>query len=179
MHVKYLADTCILSETSRSKPHPGVKRWLTITRYVALPVGALVEFEQGIAMREQDNPRKFAELSQWRDDLITSGISFVDTDLRVALQYGRMRACPELKNLWYPKPELEIQRGGQDIHIAAAAIVNGYVVATANVDDFMLIHRHFPLPGLYNPKEDAWHVMPKGIAHESRDTFPVPGRASG
>lgn len=160
MEMKFLADTCILSETSKREPDRRVVLWIAVTPYVAVPVGAWVEFEQGIAMKKDINPKRYAELCEWRDGLLASGVRFVDTDHRVASKYGQMRACRHLKTLWYPKPELEVQRGGQDLHVAAAAIVNGYCVATSNVADFLLIHEHFPLPGLYDPKTETWHVRP-------------------
>lgn len=166
MPVKFLSDTCILSITSKKKPDPVVVDWLSSVEHLAIPMGALVEFEQGIHMAKEAEPDKHQRLLRWLDDLLATGIKLLDTDMRVALQYGEMRASKALKQLWYPKPELEVQRGGQDIHIAAAAIAHGYCVATDNVSDFMLIHRHFKLPGLYNPKTNTWHVLPNGETFE-------------
>lgn len=164
MHIRYVLDTCIVSASSKREPDPVVVDWMRCVEYAAIPMGALVEFEQGIYMCKDKEPHKFERLMQWRIDLLNTGITLLETDARVALQYGRMRACKPLKSLWYPNPQMEVQRGGQDIHIAATAIVNGYCVATFNVDDFMLIHQWFELPGLYNPKTDTWHVTPRGMA---------------
>lgn len=172
MQVRFLLDTCILSETSKRKPDRRVVRWIARTTHVAVPMGAWVEFEQGIEMKRESDPPRFAELSKWRNDLICTGIRFVDTDFRVAIQYGRMRACRELKNLWYPDPKREIQKGGQDIHIAAAAIINGYCIATGNVSDFLLIHEHFPLPGLFDPTTFTWHVRPSGPSPDGPSLTP-------
>lgn len=156
----FLGDTCILSITSKKKPDPLVVGWINRVDYLAIPMGALVEFEQGIYMKKDSDPVNFERLMQWREELLATGIRLLDTDYRVALKYGEMRACKALKQLWYPQPERVVQRGGQDIHIAATAITYGYCVATDNVSDFMLIHQHFELPGLYNPKTDTWYVTP-------------------
>jgi hypothetical protein len=32
------------------------------------------------------------------------------------------------------------------------------VIATMDVDDFLLIHRCHALPGVYNPAEDKWYA---------------------
>ena len=163
MSERFLGDTCILSTTSKKNPDPFVAGWLGNVEHLAIPMGALVEFEQGIHMIRESDPPNYQRLLRWREELLETGILLLETDVRVALKYGEMRASKELKQLWYPKPELAVQRGGQDIHIAAAAIVHGYVVATDNVDDFLLIHAHFKLPGLYNPKTDTWHVTPGAV----------------
>jgi predicted nucleic acid-binding protein len=155
---QFLLDTCVVSETSKEKPNPRVVRWIRITPRIAIPMGAMVEFEQGIQMKKETNPSKFAALVVWRDELLAMGIPFVDTDYKVAMKFGEMRACKQLKNLWMPNPELQVQRGGQDLHIAAAAIVFNASVATMNISDFMLIHQHFPLPGLFDPTTGVWHV---------------------
>jgi hypothetical protein len=44
--------------------------------------------------------------------------------------------------------------------IAAIAISRRAAVATGDVDDFLAIHRHFALPGLYDPFTGEWHVRP-------------------
>jgi toxin FitB len=165
---RFLGDTCILSTSSKKKPDPFVVAWIATVEHLAIPMGALVEFEQGIQMIRESDPPNYHRLLRWRDDLLATGIMLLATDAPVALKYGEMRASRELKTLWYPKPELQVQRGGQDIHIAAAAIVHGYVIATDNVDDFLLIHEYFKLPGLYNPKTNTWHVLPGGATSEVR-----------
>jgi predicted nucleic acid-binding protein len=172
--VRFLGDTCILSTTSKQKPDPVIVKWISTVDHLALPMGALVEFEQGIYMAKETEPHKYERLLQWRVELLATGIMLLDTDYRVALKYGEMRACRKLKGLWYPDPKLEVQRGGQDLHIAAAAIAHGYCVATDNVDDFLLIHQWFKLPGLYNPKTDIWHVEPNGLQVEITALPPGP-----
>ena len=42
--------------------------------------------------------------------------------------------------------------------IAATAMAQYLVVVTGNVDDFLLIGKAFPLPGLFNPFDGHWAV---------------------
>jgi toxin FitB len=37
-------------------------------------------------------------------------------------------------------------------------LVHRAIVATRNIDDFLLIDRHFSLPGLFDPWTGIWHV---------------------
>ncbi len=49
---------------------------------------------------------------------------------------------------------------GADLAIASIATAQNAVVVTGNASDFVLIHDHFPLRGLYDPFEDKWLVKP-------------------
>jgi hypothetical protein len=67
---------------------------------------------------------------------------------------------PELSRFWMDPGDEPKMRFGCDPEIAATAIVHGLPVASTDVGDFLKIHRHFPLPGLYCPIGGRWHVEP-------------------
>lgn len=57
-------------------------------------------------------------------------------------------------------PGAKKTKTGADLAIASIAIAHNAVVTTGNGSDFLLIHQHFPLPGLYDPFEGKWLVKP-------------------
>jgi toxin FitB len=75
---------------------------------------------------------------------------------------GRMYAIPALKSFFTSSPRARQAKTGADLAIAAIAIARQAVVATSNVADFCVIHRHFALPGLLNLLTGEWHVPPAG-----------------
>jgi hypothetical protein len=83
-----------------------------------------------------------------------------------------------LHDLWATSPVAKKPTLGQDLSIAAVAIIMGAPIATINVKDFMKIHRFFPLPGLYNPAIDRWFICPKGSALPYRRDVPRSSEAS-
>jgi toxin FitB len=158
MGITYLLDTCVLSELSKKRPDLVTVAWLESVTNVAIPMGAVIEIERGIRLREFTSPERAAEIRQWFQELLRKNLLFAPTDDRVARLLGAMLSCPELKQLWVPDPKSREPRCGQDLHIAAAAIAFGYCIATYDIDDFMLIDRFYPLVGLYHPREDRWYV---------------------
>ena len=160
MHTGYILDTNVLSQSSKRERDEIVCAWMATVRNASIPMGALIEFAQGIAMARSRNPIRAAELQDWLDGLLATDITLVQTNKDIALLYGEMRVCGPLKHLWQSNPSMAVPRGGNDMYIAAAAIITERYVATLDVADFLSIHEHFPLPGLYNPREDKWHVSP-------------------
>lgn len=71
-----------------------------------------------------------------------------------------MNEAPPLRNFLVHPPDSKKTKTGADLAIAAMAVAHQAALATANSDDFLLIHEHFPLPGLYNPLLEEWIVDP-------------------
>ena len=159
MSIGYALDTSVLSETSKLKPNIDVVFWIARLRRAVIPIGVITEFEQGIHLRAKYDLQGAIRLLEWLEGLLATGIKVAETDTRVARKYGEMRACKSIRHLDIPNQDSD-KLGGQDLHIAATAIEHKLVVATLNIRDFLLIHRRFPLPGLYDPKADHWYVYP-------------------
>jgi toxin FitB len=81
-------------------------------------------------------------------------------DTEAAVLPGRMNETPALRNLLVHDPGAKKTKTGADLAIASIAITHRAVVTTGNCSDFLFIHRHFPLPGLYDPFHGKWVIKP-------------------
>ncbi|WP_374370729.1 PIN domain-containing protein [Dongia sp.] len=158
----FLLDTDIVSNTRKAKPHPKLLGWLGTVPPDTLAISAMTvfELEAGISqLRAGGNAAKAEEISLWLDGLIASGsLPVLPIDHQVARLYGRMFATPGLKNFLWSAPESKQPKSGGDLILSATAIVHGAVIATNNARDFLAIHLHFPLPGIYLPFSDEWLI---------------------
>lgn len=163
----YLLDTNIISNF-RKRPHPNLVAWLDGVSNDEIAVSAITIFEiqAGIAM--VCDRSKATEIQGWLDGLILSGqTSIVAFDAEVARIYAHMFTTPALKNFLLPDARNPKPKSGADLIIAATAIVHDAVVVTANTNDFLRIHDHFPLPGLYDPFAREWRVDPRVLRKPS------------
>jgi len=123
--VRYLLDTCVISELVRSRPDPGVVDWVRRQdgEDLHLSVLTLGEIERGIARLPASSRR--AALEKWlHEDLarrFTQRLHPVDEE--VARAWGRVQA------------ELEIS--GRPM-----AAVDGLISATARVHELVLVTRN-------------------------------------
>ncbi|WP_245512521.1 PIN domain-containing protein [Rhizobium leguminosarum] len=163
MKTAFLLDTCVISETALPRPRASVIDFLATADNYFIPAGALMELQMGITKVCATNPIKAVKLSAWYHQLVQAGIPIIETDREVSETWGVLSADPRLQRLTQggngKKP-----RGGQDLHIAAAALVRRLPIATMNVSDFMLIHECYPLPGIYDPLADQWHTRMEPLA---------------
>ena len=125
--MKYLLDTCIISETSRPRPDARVMEWIESVDESDLFVPAVVfgELRKGVE-RRNDDPKKLA-LTRWLDDCRE-----IYGDRIVPFDY-------EVSNLW-GKEVANLQRAGKtppviDSQIAATALCHGMTLVTRNVRD--------------------------------------------
>ena len=154
----FLIDTCVLSETSKVRPHPNVVRFVEQANNLAIPLGALVEIHLGIARLCSRSPGKAIRLSAWYHELLAVGIPIAQTTTEVAEVWGVLAADARLQGLLVSRESSKKSRLGQDLHIAAAALVHRMSIATFNVKDFLLIDSCYPLPGIYDPLTNIWHA---------------------
>lgn len=164
MSLGFLLDTCVLSETSRRNPHPAVVRFIESAENLMLPVAVVMEFQMGITEISYKDPVRAVRLAAWYQRLAASGLPVIDTNTEVAEVWGVLAADPRLRNLFVANARAQRPRAGQDLHIAAVALVHRVAIATMNVKDFTLINRFYPLPGIYNPMEDSWHARIEPIS---------------
>ena len=125
--MKYLLDTCVVSETRAKKPNAAVMKWLSRqdpgTLYIsAVSIG---EIKNGICLL--GDTRKARELSKWLDELETSfGPRVLSVNVTVAECWGRILA--ESSRAGAPRPAV-------DALIAATARVGNLVLVTRNERD--------------------------------------------
>ncbi|WP_173931663.1 hypothetical protein [Chelativorans sp. Marseille-P2723] len=158
----FILDTCVLSNLKLKYPDLNLVRWIdNQARAISLPFSAVFEIQRGITMLEGTNPEKASELSSWLDDILASDIPFLEMDARITRLYARMTCVPALRHLCVPALNAKRLKLGQDLAIAATAIVKDAPVATMNTKDFLRIHRYFTLPGLFNPQQERWLIPPR------------------
>ena len=126
--MKYLLDTCVISELVKKAPTPSVVTWLNgidETNFY-LSVLTLGELQKGIS-KLPDSARK-DELQTWiESDLVARFESrILDLDLETALAWGRMQGVAEQNGTRLPV---------MDSLIAASAAARSLVVVTRNTKD--------------------------------------------
>ncbi len=166
METAFLLDTSVLSEAALNQPRESVIEFFRTAAKYYIPAGALMELQMGITKVCATNPIKAVKLSAWYHDLVRSGVPIIETDREISETWGVLAADPRLQRLAPVNPDIRSkkQRGGQDLHIAAAALVHRLPIATMNVSDFMLINECYPLPGVYDPLNDVWHVRMEALS---------------
>jgi predicted nucleic acid-binding protein len=126
--VKYLLDTCLVSELVKKEPNPAVVSWLDEQdeHKLFLSVLNLGELQKGIS-KLPDGTRK-NELQAWVAlDLVERFTGrILEIDLETALCWGRLQGEAEQAGEKLPV---------MDSLIAASASAHGLVVVTRNVRD--------------------------------------------
>jgi predicted nucleic acid-binding protein len=126
--VKYLLDTCLISELVKKEPNPAVVNWLDgqDEQKLFLSVLNLGELQKGIS-KLPDGAKK-DELQAWVAlDLVERFTGrILEIDLETALSWGRLQGEAEQAGEKLPV---------MDSLIAATAAAHGLVVVTRNVKD--------------------------------------------
>jgi predicted nucleic acid-binding protein len=157
----YILDTDVLSELARNSGHGALKAWVRDQPNHSLMItfSVFLEIHRGIERLRESNPPKACQLEEWFERLVASDqFVIADMNVRSAKIYAKMTLMPALRFLWTTTPGSKYPKQGQDLAIAAMAIFHDVPVVTRNHKDFLIIHNHFPLPGLYNPATDTWHI---------------------
>ena len=126
--MKYLLDTCLLSELAKKEPHPGVLQWLDHCDEgrMYLSVLTLGEIMKGIARLPEGAKKE--RLQSWisNDLAIRFGHRILDVDLEVAWAWGLLLGEAEKQGVILPVV---------DSLIAVTANVHNLIVVTRNVAD--------------------------------------------
>jgi predicted nucleic acid-binding protein len=157
-----LLDTDIVSLMGRVKPPPGLRPWLLRVgiHRLALCYPVIAELLRGAHLKVKDDPQRALFITNWVDELISMAFPFPEMTTAVATVYAEMTSVPALRHMWTVQRGQKSNRLGHDLMISAVAIAHGMPILTANVDDFVEINEHFPLPGLYHPMEAQWYLEP-------------------
>jgi toxin FitB len=126
--VRYLVDTCIISELVRKRPHKGVVAWVRRQDEPALFLSVLTfgEIEKGIAKLE-DGARK-EQLRNWVDHDLRRrfGGRVLPFDYEAACRWGRISGAAERAGSRIPVV---------DGMLAATALIHGLTLVTRNATD--------------------------------------------
>lgn len=128
--MKFLLDTCVLSELVKTQPEPSVLAWINARKEAELHVAAmtLAELQRGVARLPAS--RRKNELADWLDKL------------RVGFA-GRVYSFTSETAAYWGEMCARVEAGGRsmaafDSIIAATAIEHGLALATRNERDFAM-----------------------------------------
>ena len=123
--MRYLLDTCVISEVSKKRPSAKVLTWLDTQEELTLflSVITLGELQKGVSKLPVS--RKRGRLQQWIEQDLTRRFSgrILAVDLEVAMRWGVITATAEQQGR--PVPVL-------DGLLAATALVVGLILVTRN-----------------------------------------------
>lgn len=127
--MKYLLDTCILSEAIKRKPDPNVMQWLESCTEEDVYISSLTlgELHKGILRLQDQTRKKLLEFWLLNELLRRFAGRVLDVDTEVALSWGKQLAESEQKGLTLP---------AIDSLIAATAQKHGLIMVTRNTRDF-------------------------------------------
>lgn len=127
--MKYLLDTCIISELVAKQPNPRVLEWVDSIDPdgVYLSVITIGEITRGIE-RLSHSKRK-QELNDWLENelLIRFQENLIELDAEILMRWGKLTAHLEAKGKTIP---------AIDALIAASALEKDLILVTRNVSDF-------------------------------------------
>ena len=126
--MKYLVDTCVISEIVKPCPNKSLLEWLrdTPSDRLYLSVLTIGEIRKGIA--KLPSSKKKANLSEWLNTLIEDyKDQILPVDLIVSENWGEMQSSAEKKGLSLPTI---------DGLIASIARTHNLVLVTRNESDF-------------------------------------------
>jgi len=127
--MKYLLDTCVISEIVRKQPDRNVLKWLAKVDQdnLFLSVITIGEIEKGVAKLAESSRKK--KISEWlHDDLIIRFQKHIlPIDTKVMIVWGKQLALLEQKGRTLP---------AIDSMIAATAISHELILVTRNINGF-------------------------------------------
>lgn len=126
--MKYLIDTCVISETQKPTPDRNVLAWFASVRESDLCFSAVVfgEIEKGIELLS--NGSRKAKLVKWLESCHARyRAQILPFDSSVAREWGRLAAKLQKKGMTKPVADLQI---------AATALCHNLTLVTRNTKDF-------------------------------------------
>ena len=142
--MKYLLDTCVISEMVRPQPNPQAINWLRQQSELDLYVSVLTFGEIDKGVEKAVDPERKKKLLLWLETDLRQrfGNRVVAIDLAVATMWGRVQGVCEKKGQGMP---------AIDSLIAVSALVNNCTVVTRNTGD--MVHSG---AALLNPWQDKF-----------------------
>lgn len=127
--MKYLLDTDVLSQYTKSRPDLRVDAWIERTDDSELYLSAFTLAELSFVIQSLAPGKKRTRLEDWfEDDLYMQFFRrIIFFDLEIAARYGSLMARARRSGF---------SPGVMDTLIAATALANGMIVATLNRKDF-------------------------------------------
>jgi len=129
--MKYLLDTCVVSEMIKKSPDNNVIKWLNSIddQNIYLSVITFGEIQKGISKLK--NSKKKDKLRNWFDNILSKKFEnrIVNISNIISKTWGHILGLSELAGKKLPVI---------DTLIASSALVNNYTLVTRNTKDFQL-----------------------------------------
>ena len=139
--MKYLIDTCVISELIKNKPNENVVNWITSADEQDLFLSTLTFGEIYKGIEKISNISKKTKLSQWIEHDLKERFKtrILPIDISVAITWGKIQGSAELEGK--PMPAI-------DGLIAATGLAYNLTIVTRNISDMQQSK-----VGLLNPWE--------------------------
>jgi predicted nucleic acid-binding protein len=126
--MKYLLDTCVISEIIRPKPSTKVTKWVKQEDESNFFISILTIGELHKGIEKLDESRRKEELHNWVDNDLKERFwtRIIDIDLQTAMTWGKIQGMAE--RIGKPMPAI-------DSLIAATGIAHHLTVVTRNISD--------------------------------------------
>lgn len=137
--MRYLLDTCFLSELRKPRPNKGVTDWLNQVneQYLYISCVSICEIQKGIS--QLSDPIYQQNLTRWLDDILLPWFEdkIIPVDSQLARHWGKLLGTFSKEGLTRPII---------DTLIAASAMNDEFILVTRNINDFELfeIELHNP-----------------------------------
>lgn len=140
--MKYLLDTCVVSELVKKKPNSNVLSWLRQQDETDLYLSVLTFGEVQKGIEKAPDERRKEKLTLWLEEDLRQRFEgrIVPVDMSVAMAWGEVQGAAEKSGKTIPT---------MDGLIAVSGLVHQCVVVTRNVTDM----QHCSVE-LFNPWED-------------------------
>ena len=146
--MKYLLDTCVVSEMIKNQPNQSVLKWIQSQdeKKLYLSVLTIAEIQKGIEKTLNDTRKK--RLKLWLEDDLKKRFEgrIIPIDLNIAIKWGEIQGVTELNGK--PMPAI-------DGLIAVSGLVCNCIVVTRNTADMKNSSAVLFNPWVSNSLEDS------------------------
>lgn len=158
----FILDTNVLSAIRHSNPPPTLIAWLASVPSPEIVTTAITiaEIQAGIEKMRVTGNKRLPEVKKWLYQAVLPVVQVMPFTAEAALILAKMHAQPQIRQQMQPGRSSKKVLPEADVMIAAVAISLNAVVVTHNVVDYLSVHEHFTLPGLFDPIADVWHAKP-------------------
>ncbi len=128
--MKYLLDTCVISELVAKQPNPRVLEWIDSVDADGIYISVITVGEITMGIEKLPNSKRRQELSDWLENelLIRFQDNLIELDVDILIQWGKLNARLEINGQRAP---------AIDSLIAATALEQDLILVTRNVSDFL------------------------------------------
>ena len=127
--MRYLLDTCVISELVAKQPNPRVLEWIDTIDSEGIYISVITVGEITKGIEKLPNSKRRQELSDWLENelLIRFQDNLIELDVDILIQWGKLNARLEISGQRAP---------AIDSLIAVTALEHELILVTRNEPDF-------------------------------------------